>query len=1368
MLIDLLGQVRLRDDDRTPPPGTPQQRAVLAMLAMRAGEFVAIADLVDGVFGDQPPRSAHTTVSTYVTRLRAVLGPGVLVSVTGGYRLDLPQNHVDVHRLAELIARAATSPPADALALYREGEGLWRGDALADVPGPYAARQRAALEERRLAAWESRLAISLELGDHHMVAAELQGTAGSYPFRERLHAIRMLALYRAGRQGEALAVYDSVRRSLAEELGVDPGRELTDLHAMILATEGSLDLPSSFARPRQLPASVAGFAGREDVLADLLKTLQQTGRDASPTVVAVSGMGGVGKTALAVHAAHQARHLFPDGQLYIDLRGTPTPTAPTPVTSTAPTPTPTKPTPGTPAAPTLLTPTAPICVTPAAPTPTTPALTAPPTLATTSLAPAHTPPPASARTQPLSAYAQETPAFGLSPIQASHPATVSPTTPPTVTPSQTFASLSTHTPPHAPTPSDPAATLVESPSSHTPPSVESPSSHVPTYAESPSSHTPPSVESPSSHVPTYAESPSSHALTRAESPSAPTPVDALTRFLTALGVPLGSVPDSETERGDLFRSLIADKRMLLILDNARDADQVRPLLPGTSTCATLITSRRMLVSLSSATHIALDALPPTEAMHLLTSILGTSRVAAEQQEARSLVAACGGLPLAIRIAATRLVARPSWTLASMATRLADERRRLAELRSGDLAVEACFALSYAEATPEQARAFRLLAIPDAVELPLAACAAVLDLPEDAAEDLLESLVDVALLQSPAPRRYRYHDLLKLYARQPFAPTPFAPMPSLPKPSVPKSIAPTSSAPGPFAPASSAPGPFAPAFFGLTPSAPTPHLPQAFPAPGLTPPAPTPQAPAAPPSPATFADRSSEEAVNRALADFYIASLRTVMASVAPNDPIYRCYGQRHPVRTAGATIAPTRQAGWTWMEEEREAIFAALTHCAPEQLGDLVELLYTTADRYIPVSTLRPHATRLLNLAIAANDPYDQARASYLLGALLLDEGQDKDAEPYLLAALPPAQNAALRIEARKGSGAPRGRTTSARPIALQNGRALKETTPGEGDSGAHDVTPGKTTPDATGRGEGIPRGWGATGGEEIPEGRDERASVSWEVAQAEETSAGWVDALRDQASSEPGVAEQAGPGRWGDAVHEHGNGDVPEYVVCLALGELTAALVNRREWAQARVHAERKIELAERLGSPNHVLSASSYLGVLLAATGGTEEALTFYLHTLAYAARHDVDHLVAAMLHSDMAKVQCRAGLFREAVAALTEAERLCGADTVSGIRTTINYRLAEPHLALGNTDLALAHARTALDLARHTADQPRQAMALVALAKTQLATADHTAAHGSLHASLAIFERFHLLEDAAEVRHLLETHADSHGTAAAPPRS
>ncbi|GGY69415.1 regulatory protein AfsR [Streptomyces omiyaensis] len=575
----VLGPVRAWRDGEALATGSPQQRALLAALLLRGGRTATAAELIDALWGEEPPSQALAALRTYASRLRKVLGAEVLVSESGGYALRTTA--LDLTRAQELGAEAeklrAGGDRTAARARLAEALDLWDGEVLASVPGPYADAQRTRLEEWRLTLLETRVDVDLEIGAHAEAVSELTALTAAHPLRERLRELLMLALYRSGRQAEALAVYADTRRLLADELGVDPTPELSRLQQRILQGDAELARPveesapaaATVSRPAQLPATVADFTGRAAFVRELGARLA-TAEGSVMAVSALAGIGGVGKTTLAVHVAHEARPHFPDGQLYVDLQG------------------------------------------------------------------------AGAR--------------------AASPETV------------------------------------------------------------------------------------------------------LGSFLRALGTPDSAIPDSLEDRAALYRSTLDGRRVLILLDNARDAAQIRPLLPGTAGCAALVTSRIRMVDLAGAHLVDLDVMSPEEALQLFTRIVGEERVRAEREAALDVVAACGFLPLALRIAASRLAARRTWTVSVLAAKLADERRRLDELQAGDLAVKATFELGYGQLEPAQARAFRLLGLADGPDISLAAAAAVLDLPLWDAEDLLEALVDTSLLESAAPGRYRYHDLVRLYAR----------------------------------------------------------------------------------------------------------------------------------------------------------------------------------------------------------------------------------------------------------------------------------------------------------------------------------------------------------------------------------------------------------------------------------------------------------------------------------------------------------------------------------------------------------------------------------------------------------------------------
>ncbi|MGW2089272.1 BTAD domain-containing putative transcriptional regulator [Streptomyces sp. NPDC001880] len=603
--FSVLGTVRGRRGETILRLGSPQQQATIAALLLKPGRSSGVAELVDALWGDCPPPAAATTVRTYVWQLRKILrtvpdAPEVLVSLPDGYRLQLPETAVDARHAEELAGLADRARSGGNLRqardLLNQALALWQGVPLAGLPGPFAERQRRRLTDLRLTLLEERLALDLTLGDSSCCISELTTLTTEHPLREKSYGLLMRALFQAARCADALAVYRSARRLLIEELGVEPGPELNELHQRILdgdpellpapspAGRGAPVRPTTAAagcdddpapdqlppRPAQLPADTVDFTGRHTELDALLGVLGEDGRSAL-AIAAVVGMGGVGKTALAIHAAHRAREHFPDGQLYADLRGSDT-----------------------------------VC---------------------------------------------------------SSPETI------------------------------------------------------------------------------------------------------LAGFLEALCVPAATVPADLDTRSALFRSLLADRRMLIVLDDARDSRQLRPLLPGSAGCAVLVTSRTRLAGISCVLQLQLPVFRPWEAVEMLGRAIGGYRIDAEPRAARALVSACGFLPLAVRIAAARLAARPTWALHALTGRLANEQRRIDELRVGDLAVEAVFELAHSQLRSLQAEAFRLVATVDGADITSASAAALLGMTDTEAADLLESLVDAAMLQSPSMGRYHYHDLLRSFARR---------------------------------------------------------------------------------------------------------------------------------------------------------------------------------------------------------------------------------------------------------------------------------------------------------------------------------------------------------------------------------------------------------------------------------------------------------------------------------------------------------------------------------------------------------------------------------------------------------------------------
>ncbi|MDT0453366.1 AfsR/SARP family transcriptional regulator [Streptomyces hesseae] len=607
----VLGPVRADRDGQPLPLGSPQERATLAVLLLRDGRSLTASELVDALWGDDPPHRAMDTLRAYVTRLRAVLEPGrpfrgrakVLVSTGGGYAVRVPPGSLDATVFEEHLAAAAgaraAGDPAGAYTRLTTALALWEGTALAGLTGPYAERERERLTELRATAREDHFDCALALGRHSESVAGLRALTAEQPLREKPRALLMLALHRAGRQSEALAVFSETGRLLPE----GPGPELVRLRERILAGDPALAAPGAApaadvrgagagapvlvsAVPDRLPPEPAGFTGRETLTTEVREAL------AAGDVVVLTGPGGAGKTALAVHTARAVRAAYPDGLLYADLRGTDT---------------------------------------------------------------------------------------------------------------------------------------------------------------------------------------------------------ALVDLLYALGVTDAALPGGVERRAALYRSLLADRRVLVVLDDAHDPAQVLPLLPCAPGCAALVTTRsRDLgpgLDLPGVRTVDVGAMEEKEALALLTAAGGGRAVAsavAGGDAARAVVGACARLPLALRIAGALLTTPPAWPPSDLAARLAEERQRLDTLHAdasctdarpdadrpgdpqagADLALETVCRVAHDALEPEAARAFRLLALPDAGPLDDDSAAAVLDLPENArAEAVTGGLTRAGLLESPAPGRHGHHALVRLFARR---------------------------------------------------------------------------------------------------------------------------------------------------------------------------------------------------------------------------------------------------------------------------------------------------------------------------------------------------------------------------------------------------------------------------------------------------------------------------------------------------------------------------------------------------------------------------------------------------------------------------
>jgi DNA-binding SARP family transcriptional activator len=351
--IQLLGPIRAWQDGNEIALGPPKQRAVLALLASRAGDVVGIERIIDAVWGSEIPRTAANGVHTYVAGLRRALEPGrsgrraasVLDSAAGGYCLGVSPEDVDVTRFARSHAEArrarGASDTGGALALYEDALSLWHGEAFAGIPGPFAAMERTRLQDLRMTAVEEWASDMLEADRHAEIVADLTAAVAQEPLREKLRWLLMLALYRSDRQAHALAVYTETRQLLDQELGIEPGPELRHLHQEILAGRaaaparentpapnppgGLTDVVApDTPRPAQIPPLARGFVGRTAELARLESVLteDEDRHDASTPVAVLDGLAGVGKTAVALELARRLKDRFPDGQLFVDFGGT--------------------------------------------------------------------------------------------------------------------------------------------------------------------------------------------------------------------------------------------------------------------------------------------------------------------------------------------------------------------------------------------------------------------------------------------------------------------------------------------------------------------------------------------------------------------------------------------------------------------------------------------------------------------------------------------------------------------------------------------------------------------------------------------------------------------------------------------------------------------------------------------------------------------------------------------------------------------------------------------------------------------------------------------------------------------------------------
>ncbi|HUQ54065.1 AfsR/SARP family transcriptional regulator [Lentzea sp.] len=569
--------------------GGPVHERVLVGLLLEPGQVLPVSRLVEAVWDDAPPATAGHQVRKAVAKLRQVIPGGAeLIATEGsGYRVVTDGVYLDLDdflaRLAHARQAVAAGRTADAVQSLQQAIDLWRGPVLSGGGGRLISTASAALQERHLAAVEQLMQLRLDAGEAVQLVGDLVELVAAHPLRETLHAQLMLALFRSGRQAEALEAYTRVQRLLADELGIDPDARLTELRDAILRNDSSLavvPLPERLPEPVadtvvpecSLPYDLRDFTGRERELRDLLDHAREPGGRSS-RIVAIDGMGGVGKTSLAVRAAYLLAEHYPDGQLYVDLHGF------------------------------------------------------------------------TEQRQPMS-------------------------------------------------------------------------------------------------------------------------VDAVAEtLLGSLGAPGDRIPGDAQGRIAEWRAIAAQRRLLVLLDNAWDAAQVRPLLPPGANSMMVVTSRARLVDLDGAHWISLGTMTPENSAAMLAETLGEKRVAAEPDAATALAELCGHLPLAMRIASARLHNRPRWTIAYLVERLGNESRKLDELRSGERSVELTLTLSYLGLEFRHRTALRLLALHPGHNVEVYSAAALLGTTLHEAEETLEHLLDVHLIQQHELGYYAFHDLVRSFAHR---------------------------------------------------------------------------------------------------------------------------------------------------------------------------------------------------------------------------------------------------------------------------------------------------------------------------------------------------------------------------------------------------------------------------------------------------------------------------------------------------------------------------------------------------------------------------------------------------------------------------
>ncbi|HEX3964261.1 MAG TPA: tetratricopeptide repeat protein [Trebonia sp.] len=613
----LLGPVAVFRDGRPVPLGRGTLLDLLATLMVSPNQVITVSTLTETVWHDRTPRHPQAALHSVVARLRQLIGGAFIETLPMGYRFRADAGSVDLLKHEQLVEVAEQEKPAeDALRLLSDAIGLWRGAPLENVGSTVLLNKAVPrLTQLYLDTCEKWARLCLRTGRHDAVVSRLTTLVDEHPFRERMAGQLMLGLYHSGRQADAIAAYESLRHGLSEEMGIDPGQDLQELHLKILRADpsiqggphqASLIAPAtavppattepvlvkarglstadngSTGVPHQLPTDTRMFTGRQTELMHLLELAERADGGPDPGTVVISaidGMAGIGKTALAVHAAHLVADRFGDGQLFIDLHG----------------------------------------------------------------------------------YTQ-----GYPPR---------------------------------------------------------------------------------------------------------TPDQVLEKFLRTLGVPPQQIPGDTEERAALYRDRLAGTHTLIVLDNAADETQVRPLIPGEAQCLVLVTSRRKLKALDDAHGMALDVLPGREAVGLFRRITGSERAAADDPAVAEITGLCACLPLAIRIGAALIRNRPAWTPGHLAAKLRTDRARLDAFSDGDRDLAALFDLSSQALNDGQRRLYRYVGLISSPEVDAYAAGALLATDPAVAERLLQELVDHNLLQEFTAGRYRMHDLIRAHARALATPEP---------------------------------------------------------------------------------------------------------------------------------------------------------------------------------------------------------------------------------------------------------------------------------------------------------------------------------------------------------------------------------------------------------------------------------------------------------------------------------------------------------------------------------------------------------------------------------------------------------------------